>query len=268
MDLDKNIKVLVYVAHFFDQNGEFSGKSKFQEPSLRKYNTNLCIQEYHKLPFDVTVNVCGYDGKCLVPLDKDFKDVISDPRLLVYHLLSKLHLETNYDYFIVAEDDILINSSSIIESIRFTRNNIVKNIYHPHRFEIINNYKWNPIDIMLLPGLSGNHLKYENQKLSEYLNPHAGFVLLSRDQVFYALNRVDFKFTGMNFGGYMASAFYNYLKHFILYRDILPYRKNYVVHMDHIIFQPSWRNRLKRFFVYYLEKYFCEYGKIFKGYTP
>ena len=260
------IKLLVCIVHYFDPDGDFKGKSKIQDPQLRKQILQKCLTEYYKLSYSVEIKICGFGNKSLVPIDIDLSNKIVDPQLILYEVLSSIHNEMNFDYVVVVEDDILINAESIDQSIRFTRKNQINHIYHPHRLEINGQNKFNSIDLMLLPGKTGNYLPHNNTMLAEFMNPHAAFMLLSKEQVLYASINVDLNNRNKFFGGYMASAFCNYLKPFILFRDQKQPYRNYNLHLDPIIFQPSWRNKIKRFSIKFLEKYFCDYGKLFPPY--
>lgn len=261
------IRLLVCVIHYFDQEGIFHGKSKIQDPELRKTLLLRCLDEYSKLKYKVDLKVCGFSDKSLIPISIDLSKRITNPQLILYEVLSSLHNEiANYDFVIVVEDDILVNAKSIDASIGFTFNNKIDHIYHPHRLESNGQDIFNPIDIMLLPGKTGKYLSHNNLVLAEFMNPHAGFMLLSKEQVEFASRNVDLNKREKYFGGYMASAFHNYLTPFTLFRDQEQPFINYNIHLDSILFQPTWRNKLKRYFVSFLERYFCEYGKIFPPY--
>ena len=260
------MKILVYIAHFFDVNGQFVGKSKTQDPFIRKNNLLKCISAYENLNHEVDIKICGIGTKNLIPIDIDFENNLIDPRLLIYEILSIIHKIDNYDFIIVSEDDILINSNSIDRIIDFSKKHPINFVYHPHRIEYQKN-KIVSIDIALLPGKTGKYLVYDSKKLAEYMNPHAGFLMLSKEQINYASKNININLRDKIFGGFMASAFYNYLKPFVLYRDLkLPF-KNYNIHLDTILFQPSWKNKIKRILVFILENIFLiEYGKIFPPY--
>ncbi len=258
-----NIRLLVYIIHYFDHYSKFNGKSKFQNPNIRLENLNKCINALSNLNYNVEIKLCGFGDKNLTPIDIDFSTKITDPQLILYEVLSSLHLNLDFDFVIVIEDDILVNPVSIQESINFTLTNNIKFVYHPHRMELNSRNELCPIDIFLLPGKTGKYIEFEKRKLAEYMNPHAAFLMLSKEQVIYASKKVNLKTRDKIYGGYMASAFYNYFKSFELYRDQLPVQLNYNIHLDPILFQPTWRNKIKRIFVYLLEKYFIEYGKIF-----
>jgi hypothetical protein len=261
------IKVLVYIVHYFNPLGVFNGKSKYQEPNTRRQNLLKCINAVKGLNYDIEIKICGFGNNYLIPIDVDFSNKIDNPQLIVFEVLANLHQDLDYDFVIVMEDDILINSSSVTAAINFTFRNSINSVYHPHRLEIDNNKNYNSIDIMLLPGKTGKYILNEGHRLAEFMNPHAAFLLLSKQQVIFASKKVDLKLNYVIFGGYMASAFYNYLKPFTLYRDnYLPYY-NYNIHLDPIVYQPSWRNKIKRLLVNFLETYICEYGKIFGPYT-
>jgi len=259
-------RLLVYVIHYFDPQSKFNGKSKIQNSDIRREILENALSAYSQLDYDVVIKICGFGNKSLIPLDIDFSNILNDPQLILFEVLSNLHKNIDFDFVIVVEDDILVNSDSINNSIRFTYTNEINHIYHPHRLELSSKNIFNSIDLMLLPGKTGKYLKYNNNVLAEFMNPHAAFMLLSKNQVDFASKIVDLNFRQRFFGGYMASAFYNYLKPFILFRDQVPHYINYNIHLDPIIFQPTWKNSIKRYLIRLLENNICEYGKIFPPY--
>jgi len=211
------MKVLCLFAHYFNPEGVFKGKSKFQDASIRHEivkNANSSLEKIAALD----VIVVGFKSKSLVPVDIDFSKKIEDPRLLIYEAFSFLNtFKHEYDYFIVIEDDILMREDVLNNVLEFDSKNDITEIFHPNRIEkkkegLI------CIDLASISGETGNQKNYNGRLLKEYKNPHSAISIVSRSKLEYATSQTDLSFRGIIIGGFMASAFANFHRPFTLYR--------------------------------------------------
>lgn len=210
-------KVLCLLVHFYSRTSVFEGKSKLQDENIRHDLVSRAIFSLKSVNF-VDLNVCGYDKDNIVSIDIDMKKNTADPRLMIYEAICLLRAyRSDYDYFMVVEDDILVNPDIFKNVFSFDEVNSVTEIFHPNRIEVFHD-KVYCIDTKVLPGTLGPKKKFKNRELSVYKNPHSGIFLVNRDKLDYLIKNIDFSYRGQFIGGYMASAFAHFHKPFNLFR--------------------------------------------------
>ncbi|HZM05607.1 MAG TPA: hypothetical protein VFC44_21605 [Candidatus Saccharimonadales bacterium] len=254
MNSTYKIKVLAHVNHYFGPStGSIVYRSNSQLPETRRNYINKTVEalkDLGTLPWvgAVDVKICGFKGKSLLAVDKDFS-FLQDPRKLVYESLAEMvgHIE-EYDYFINIEDDIILPSETFSNVFEFDRDSLLNEILHPNRIEVLNGRKL-PNDPMIRPRVwTFQEKQWKRHTLRVAANPHAGVLMFSREKFRYCVSNIDVNFRGAFLGVGMESAFAYFHRPFSLYRPYKNLDFHVVIHQDR--HNPGWSKKatLKKFF--------------------
>jgi hypothetical protein len=252
------MRVLCLFVHYFDSDGTFGGKSKYQDPNIRADIVSLCLFALNSIKF-IETRVCGYAKKTLLPLDVDFSNATNNPEFMVYEALSSVaRNDENYDYYMVIEDDILISPEIFSNIISFDNEFDEKQggkwIYHPNRIEV-NKNNIECIDLKVIKRTLGVPIKFGNRLLCQYQNPHSGIFIVNNRKIDIVRKEVDLSFRGRVIGGPMASAFAHFHKPFSLYRVSDGLDIHTVRHLDPMHYEPlTFQQRIARRFDRLLSK--------------
>lgn len=228
------MRALCLFVHFFDPEGDFPGKSKFQSADVRKWCVERALHSVRSISF-VDVQVCGYGDQSLIDIDRDFRGVAATPELMMYEVLASLagHVD-EYDYFMVLEDDILVGADIFYNVQDFDSTHPVTEVLLPNRVEI-NSDAIYCVDTRARPGTTDRAIWFRGRLLQEFINPHSGVLLLSRSRLQHVLETVDLGYRGKFWGGYMASAFAHFHKPLTLYRVADGLDFHTVQHLDQYV---------------------------------
>jgi len=227
-------KVLCLFVHYFDKASAFEGKSKYQLEDVRAEIVRRALGALRSIR-DVDVVVCGYKDLNLVGVDMDLSAYTKQPQHMVYEALGQLtRFRSEYDYFMVIEDDILVGPDMFNNVYSFDLQFGLDQIMLPNRVEIRDG-KVYCIDTKIIPGITGDAIEFNRRKLVVHNNPHSGLLLVNRDKLDYLADRVDAAYRGKFIGGYMASAFAHYHRPFRLYRVADGFDYHSVLHMDQYV---------------------------------
>lgn len=226
------MKTLAIMPHFFNNFGEFNGKSKTQLPEIRHDVVKRSIESLNKLK-NVEILKIGYKDYNLLSVDVDVSDRIEDPQLLVYEAFchAKKFLG-EYDYFIFLEDDILVEKDLLINVKDFDQSHHITECFHPNRIEYILGLP-SCVDLHAHRGKTEKAMQYRGRSLRVYRNPHSAISIFSREKLDFAFSRLDLGYREKFLGGYMASAFAYFNSPFDLYRVADGFDWHKVVHLDH-----------------------------------
>ena len=224
-------KVLCLFVHYFDKASGFEGKSKYQLEEVRKEIVTRALGALRSIR-DVDVVVCGYKKLSLVGVDKDLSASTNEPQHMIYEALGQLaQFRSEYDYFMVIEDDILVGPDMFNNVYGFDRQFGIDQIMLPNRVEIRGDTVY-CVDTTIITGVTGDAIEFNRRILAVHNNPHSGLLLVNRDKLDYLVGQVDASYRGKFIGGYMASAFAHYHRPFRLYRVADGYDFHTVLHMD------------------------------------
>jgi hypothetical protein len=228
----KKNKILCLFVHYFDPNGKFQGKSKYQIPLVRKSIVTESLNSVRSTNF-VDVLTVGIGSKSLINIDINLENVINDPRFLVYEAFELLNNFTSeYDYLMVIEDDIKIEKDIFLNIFLFDSKFSVDHIFLPNRLES-NFGRLICIDTYKIPDfLNEDVIFFNNHRLRVYKNPHSGIYIMSKEKFLYSKKYINFKSRDIIIGGYMASAFANAHKPFKLFRVSDSLEFHTVIHLD------------------------------------
>lgn len=238
---------LCLFVHYYNPAGPFGGRSRNQDPELRRLLVERSLFALRALR-DFEVRVCGHCGQALVPLDLDMSDRTDNPQLLVFEALQLLlEVRDQYDYFMVIEDDILFSSDVWHNVLRFDASLGLSSdqrwILHPNRIEYRRSRTGSRqapfcIDLAVLRRRCGEPVAFEDRLLQEHENPHSGLLLVNRAKLDIIESEVDPTFRGTVIGGPMASAFAHYHRPFRLLRPIDGLDWHTIQHLDPMDWQP------------------------------
>jgi len=224
--------LLCHVNHYFGHGSEFSGKSTRGNPDTRTKIVQQVVDAIRRLPMDVDLRVCGFPGSALVPVDLDLSS-IGDPRHIVYASIEQMFdLTDDYDYFLNIEDDILIDAQAVASMVRFAATAEINEVYLPNRMERDADGGLFCVDRVAIPGWTGLVGVFDGVAIDSAVNPHAGLMFLTRQQMTYARSRVDLSRRAQFLGGHMASAFANVHQPFLLWRAKSDELAHHVLHLD------------------------------------
>lgn len=224
-------RVICLFVHYFDKQSKFDGRSKHQSNDVRRAIVERALSALRSIK-GVDVKVCGFKDRHLVPVDIDLSARTNNPQFMMYEALGSLsEYRSDYDYFMVVEDDILIGPDVLNCIHEFDRHFNVDQIFLPNRIEISGN-RVSCVDTYWMPGTTGDEVSFQSHKLSVHKNPHSGLLIVNREKLEYLLQRVDASFREIVIGGYMASAFAHYHRPFRLYRATDGFDFHTVLHMD------------------------------------
>ncbi len=253
------MRILACVVHFFGSNSHFQGGSTVGqhqaaasiEETMKKrlqivLNTCDALRKLADHGLDVDVKICGIEGKALLPIDWDFSG-IEDPTCLVYETIQRmLKNEGQYDFVMCIEDDIVIPAQTMLNVLRFEDMSLDNEVLHPTRVEILDDGKFDAIDLRLAPGWTQNRRSLFDRTFSVALNPHSGLCIFSKRKAAYASEFLDPSFRERFYGGRMASAFANVHKPFLLWRCRDDPLFHHVIHQDRWSPPAGFRNSIKR----------------------
>jgi hypothetical protein len=245
------MRCLCLFIHYFNPQGPFGGRSKHQDPHLRRRIVERALYSLRALAA-LDVRVCGHQGQSLVPLDVDLADRTSNPQFLVFEALQLLQeFSQSYDYFLVVEDDLLLSADVFHNVLQFDAEYGERSqqrwIFHPNRIEYRRGQAPFCIDLAVVRRRLGEPITFHGRQLQEHENPHSGLLLLNRQKLSIIANEVDPAFRGSVIGGPMASAFAHYHQPFRLFRQIDGLDLHTIQHLDPMDWEPpSFTERIVR----------------------
>jgi hypothetical protein len=227
-------RMLCHFNHYFGTTSSFDGKSTTGTPDQRDAIVRTALAAIRALPFNVDVRICGVHDCSLLPIDVDLSDAVGDPQHIVYASIERMFdAIDDYDYFLNIEDDILIAESVVRACIRFHTSSACNEVFLPNRIEIHSDGVRDCVDLVAIPGWQPSLLRtFDELKLGVATNPHSGLAFLGREQMYYAAERVNLAFRDLIIGGFMASAYANLHKPFLLWRARSDLSAHAVVHLD------------------------------------
>jgi hypothetical protein len=230
------MRSLCLFVHYYNPQGQFGGKSKYQDADIRRSCVERSLFSLKALR-DLDVKICGHHGRALVPLNIDLSDVSPNPQFLVYEALRLLHdYRHDYDRFLVVEDDLLLSADQFYNSelfnIQFGKVSSSRWILHPNRIEYRSGKKPYCIDLEVVRRRKKDPLLFDGRLVQEHENPHSGLLNVTSDQLEIIRQEVDPRFRGAVIGGPMASAFAHYHKPFRLFRLIDGLDRHTIQHLD------------------------------------
>jgi hypothetical protein len=226
------MKVLCYVNHYFGQPVGFEGRSTDGDRDERRAIVERCVEGLRRLP-GVVVQVCGIEGRSLLPIDLDFSAVRADPKLLVYESLAHMTGRLDeFDYFVNVEDDILVPPETLANVVEFDRDSFPNEVLHPNRLEMDATGEPFCVDLRAMPGWIHQRRTHRGRELRVARNPHSAVLILSRDKFRYALRHVDPAYRGRFLNYEMDSAFAWYHSPLSLYRPYDDLAFHTVTHLD------------------------------------
>lgn len=246
-----SMRCLCLFVHYFNPQGPFGGRSKHQDPQIRRRIVERALFSLQALR-DFDVRICGHAGHSLVPLDVDLSDRTPNPQFLVFEALQMLQeFRESYDYFLVVEDDILLSAdvwrNVLAFDTHYAQASSQRWIFHPNRIEFQQGLAPFCIDLAVVRRRIGEPIGFKGRQLQEHENPHSGLLLVNRAKLDIIAQDVDASFRGSLIGGPMASAFAHYHKPFRLFRCIDGLDFHTIQHLDPMDWQqPSLPHRAWR----------------------
>jgi hypothetical protein len=236
------MRCLCLFIHYFNPQGPFGGKSKHQDPELRRHTVERALFSLRALR-NLDVRICGHGGHSLVPIDLDLADRTPNPQFLVFEALQLLQdYRHDYEQFLVVEDDLLIPADLFHNVDQFNTQYGISSehrwILHPNRIEFRHGDNLFCIDLAVIRRRLGEPLAFDGRLVQEHENPHSGLLLVNRDQLEIIRQEVDPRFRDSVIGGPMASAFAHYHKPFRLFRFIDGLDRHTIQHLDPMDWQP------------------------------
>jgi len=226
------MRILCYVNHYFGSPVGFEGRSTDDTNAARRAVVEACIDQLRSLP-GAAVNVCGIEGRAVVPIDIDFPQVRDDPKLLVYesldHMASRLE---EFDYFINIEDDVLLPAETFANVVEFDRDALPNEVLHPNRIETDDTGATFCVDLKAMSGWTYQRRTYRGREIRVARNPHSAVLILSREKLRYALQYIDRTYRGRFLTYEMDSALAYYNSPFSLYRPYDDLGFHTVTHLD------------------------------------
>jgi hypothetical protein len=239
-------KTLCLVPHFFGPTATFvGGATSTGAPARRRRMVLRTVAQIKKLSgvIDPTVLIYGMAGRTLVAPDVDVSARVASPEQLLWPLFQDIGKYLHaYEYFLVAEDDILIPRSVIGRMIAAARDLNADEILFPNRLELLRGFPVVP-DLYFLQQWTGYSRAWNGAEWHEAVNPNSGFLFMHRTQMAKVFERTDFSKPEIasDCFNYIDAAFCTAHRGFRLMRErnIIP--KHYVFHQD------SWsvRQRVK-----------------------
>jgi hypothetical protein len=236
------MRCLCLFIHYFNPRGAFGGRSREQDPSVRRQIVERTLFSLRALR-DLEVRVCGHAGQSLVPLDLDLSDRTDNPQFLVFEALQMLQdFCHNYDYFLVVEDDLLLTSDLFYNvqlfDEQFSQSSSHRFILHPNRIEFRPGQPPFCIDLAVVRRRLGDPVAFDGRWVQEHENLHSGMLLVNRAKLAIIQEEVDPRFRGLVIGGPMASAFAHYHQPFRLLRFIDGLDRHTIQHLDPMDWAP------------------------------
>jgi hypothetical protein len=231
----RNLRILCYVNHYFGSQSRFCGKSTTSSRRDRESAVAIALNKLSNSNFITDMKVVGFASEAILPIDIDVSK-IGDPQLIVYTSIEIMSSKIdNYDYFINLEDDIVVDDKILSNIVKFNEVSFINELYLPNRMEEGRDGSLSCVDLTAMPGWTGLQRVFEGVELGVALNPHSGMLCVSRQQMYYALTRVDLARREQFLGGYMASAYANFHAPFLMWRARSKPLAHHVIHADHWI---------------------------------
>ena len=230
-------RVLVVVPHFFN-TGHYKpllfGSYETNNSELRKSlleRSKLALQdELNNADVDFEIYYLGIENSSLMELQIIVSP--SDPRFLPWLAMDFAFSKCeNYDYVLVIEDDIEVESRAIPVLLEF--NEVAESNYAliPNRIEFYGGMRY-CTDLVAMPGWKGSEFELLGQTVREPINIHSGFLFLSNEKYVRAYVGRPFKSPTLIIGDYMASAFANMHANFRMIRALPVTESVTVLHHD------------------------------------
>jgi hypothetical protein len=245
------MRCLCLFIHYFNPQGPFGGRSKEQNPQVRRQIVERALFSLRALR-DLDVRVCGHGGRSLVSLDLDLSDRTGNPQFLVFEALQLLQeFRDSYDFFLVVEDDLLLTPDLFHNVQRFdeqfSQSSADRWILHPNRIEHRRGQQPFCIDLAVVRRRLEEPVLFDGRQVQEHENPHSGLLLVNPAKLAIIRQEVDPRFRGSVIGGPMASAFAHYHRPFRLFRFIDGLDRHTIQHLDPMDWQqPSLAERAVR----------------------
>jgi hypothetical protein len=233
----KRPKALVLVPHFF--SGVAGPKIPFgsndvQNELTRKSQVESCqnalIESFQALDIEYQVIKIGMKRSSLIDLDLEIET--ENPRFLPWVAMDHANeLSINYDFVIVMEDDIQINSLTLSELISFNSQAHSDTILIPNRVEQFMERQF-CTDLIAMSGWKSPSISLKGKNYREPVNIHSGMLLLTSEKFRMAYTNRPFKEPTKIIGDYMASAFANMHAYFKILRALPTSNEVTVLHLD------------------------------------
>ena len=234
------LKILVAIPHFYNVSGpkEFLHSSRAGvNMKERKFVVSQSINSYktvfNELGLDGEILLIGDPTNSLFTINVDVSNGLSNSLHIPWKAID--HIATfakNYDFVVIAEDDIEVNSNTFRELISLETKLSMSDLVIPNRIEYFEN------EIFCVDLLGEYRWKFRSRKIlgedfRRPLNLHSGFLLLSSAKFQKAYELRKFKFpTEIGNLGYLESALFNLAKTFKVYRKIPVNSALSVTHLD------------------------------------
>ena len=234
------LKVLVAIPHFFnsgDQSNKPHGSSLFSNRKKRFDFVGQCINSYKQvfevLGIDGRILLFGDPRNSLLPIDidvsKNVENSLHIPWATIDYVATYVH---EYDFVVVAEDDICIQSRTFKELLELELQLDSSSLVIPNRIEVFENqtfcvdllskYRWKTKSKSIL----GNNFR-------EPINTHSGFILMSSLKFSSAYKKRKHTHpTKIGDLEFLESALANITNSFKVYRKTPAHSSLQVTHLD------------------------------------
>jgi hypothetical protein len=238
------VRILAAVAHYFDVDGirrgdfgsyqreNFISRSVIVDRTITLLNESLA-----EFSMNFNIQVFGIENQYTRRPDVILD--VADPRHIPYATIDAMYKKINqYDYFLFVEDDIELSPKTIIELMEINQHLDLHETIIPNRLEYLNGTAF-CVDMIAMPGFKNGVKIVERHILAQSINPHSGFMFLSRDKFARAYALKVNSQPKIIIGDFMASALANIHSSLDVYRSIPTASSLSVVHQD------SWSARME-----------------------
>jgi hypothetical protein len=236
-------RILVVVPHFFNTGhhrpllfGSYETENSEVRKTLLERSKFALETELNNADLDFEIYYLGIENSSLMEL----QIVVSplDPRFLPWLAMDFAFSECeNYDFVLVIEDDIEVESHTIPMLLAFNQFSEPKDTLIPNRIEFFDGFRY-CTDLVAMPGWKGPKFTLAGLMVREPINIHSGFLFLRNDQYLQAYVDRPFKSPTLIIGDFMASAFANMHSNFRILRSLPVTGSVTVLHHD------NWAQRL------------------------
>jgi hypothetical protein len=233
----KRPKALILVPHYF--NGVSGahvpfGSSDIENESIRKSQVESCQsalnESFQALKIEYQIIKLGIKGSSLIDLDLELKT--ENPRFLPWIAMDHANtLSPDFDFVMVIEDDIQINSITLEAIISFNSQDESDSILIANRVEQILEEQF-CTDLVAMAGWKSPAISLNGKSYREPINIHSGLLLLTSEKFRSAYTNRPFKEPTKIIGDYMASAFANMHAYFKILRALPTSSEVTVLHLD------------------------------------
>ena len=238
------MRILAAIAHYFDVTGIRTGdfgsyqRENFDTRGLIVEKTiSLLNESLSELGKNFDIQLFGIETEHTRRPDV-ILDVV-DPRHIPYSTIDEMYKKINqYDYFLYLEDDIELTPITIIELKEINQHLALHETIIPNRLEYLNDTAF-CVDMIAMPGFKNGIKIVGRHFLAQSVNPHSGFMFLSREKFARAYSRRINTEPKIIIGDFMASALANIHSSLDVYRSIPSATSLPVVHQD------SWSTRME-----------------------